>query len=123
MLICVRQLVNGSAIRRETGWNAVDYYHVELDRHAIVLAEGLTVESYLNTGNSAFFENSGMPLVLHPNLPNDTKCPTRETDSCAPFVTGETNVRPVWWDLADRAAAIGRAAPVRVTTMDPAPRL
>ncbi len=123
MLICVRQLVNGSTIRRETGWNAVDYYHVELDRHAIVLAEGLTVESYLNTGNSAFFENSGMPLMLHPNLPNDVKYPTRETGSCVPFVTDETNVRPVWQDLADRAATLGQPVPSRATTTDASPRL
>jgi Hint domain len=32
MLICVRQLVNGTTIRRDTGWAAVDYFHVELDR-------------------------------------------------------------------------------------------
>jgi hypothetical protein len=123
VLICVRQLVNGSTIRRERGWTSVDYYHVELDRHAILLAEGLTAESYLNTGNSAFFENSGTPMVLHPNLPNDTKHPTRETDSCAPFVSDGARARPVWHGLAERADVIGRAAPVRVTTMDASPRL
>ena len=123
VLICVRQLVNCSTIRRERGWTSVDYYHVELDRHAILIAEGLTAESYLDTGNRAFFENSGMPLVLHPNLPNDTNQPKREAGSCAPFVTHEMNVRPVWRGLADRAAAIGRAAPDRVTTTDADPRL
>ena len=76
-LICVRQLVNGSTIRMEREWTAVDYYHVELDRHAIVLAEGLSVESYLDTGNRAFFTNSGLPPVLHPDLPNDAIYPTR----------------------------------------------
>jgi hypothetical protein len=85
-LICVRQLVNGSTIRRERGWTVVEYYHVELDRHAILLAEGLAVESYLDTGNRAFFANSGMPLMLHPNLPNDAIFPTRKSGSCAPFV-------------------------------------
>ena len=77
MLICVRQLVNGSTIRWERGWTAVDYYHVELDQHAILLAEGLTVESYLDNGNRAFFTNSGMPLVLYPDLPNDARYPRR----------------------------------------------
>jgi hypothetical protein len=33
-LICARQLVNGSTIRREKGWSSVDYYHVELNEHA-----------------------------------------------------------------------------------------
>ena len=31
MLICIRQLVNGTTIRQERDWTAVDYYHVELD--------------------------------------------------------------------------------------------
>ena len=45
-LICARQLVNGTTIRQERDWTAVDYYHVELDQHAILLAEGLPAESY-----------------------------------------------------------------------------
>ena len=122
-LICVRQLVNGSTIRREIGWTAVDYYHVELDRHAILLAEGLAVESYLDTGNRTFFANSGLPLVLYPDVPNDAICPTREAGSCAPFVSDEASVRPVWQGVADRAATIGRPVPVRVTTTDADPRL
>ena len=122
-LICVRQLVNGSTIRWERGWTAVDYYHVQLDRHDILLAEGLTVESYLDTGNRAFFANSGMPLVLHPDLPNDAIYPTRESGSCAPLVSDEAGVQPVWQRVAGRAATIGRAVPVRVTTTDAAPQL
>ena len=117
-LICVRQLVNGSTIRMERGWTAVDYYHLELDQHAIVLAEGLTVESYLDTGNRAFFANSGLPLLLHPNLPNDAIYPTREAGSCAPFVWNESSVLPVWQHLADRAAAISQPVLQRVTTTD-----
>jgi hypothetical protein len=123
MLICVRQLVNGSTIRKERGWTAVEYYHLELDRHAIVLAEGLTVESYLDTGNRAFFANFGTPLVLHPDLPNEKVSPSRAAGSCAPFVTDDTNVRSVWQGLADRGAAIGRAVPVRIITTHADPRL
>ncbi len=122
-LICARQLVNGTTIRQERNWTAVDYYHVELDQHAILLAEGLPAESYLDTGNSGFFANSGAPLVLHPDLTDETDYPTREADSCAPFVWDEASVQPVWQRLADRAAAIGRPVPQRVTTTDAALRL
>ena len=66
MLICARQLVNGTTIRQERGWTAVDYYHVELDQHAILLAEGLPAESYLDTGNRGFFANSGAPWCCTP---------------------------------------------------------
>jgi hypothetical protein len=117
-LICARQLVNGTTIRQETGWTAVDYYHVELDRHAILLAEGLPAESYIDTGNSGFFANSGAPLVLHPDLTVESDYPTREAGSCAPFVSDEADVRPVWQRLADRAAALGRPVPQRATTTE-----
>jgi hypothetical protein len=117
-LICARQLVNGTTIRQENDWTAVDYYHVELDQHAILLAEGLPAESYLDTGNSGFFENSGAPLVLHPDLTDETHHPSREAGSCVPFVWDETSVRPVWQRLADRAATISLPVPVRATTTE-----
>ncbi len=123
LLICVGQLVNGSTIRPEHGWTSVDYYHVELDQHALLLAEGLPAESYLDTGNRAFFANSGMPLLLHPDLTDKNTDRTREADSCAPFVSDEARVWPIWRGLADRAAAIARASPVRVTTTNACPRL
>jgi hypothetical protein len=122
-LICARQLVNGTTIRQELNWTAVDYYHVELDSHAILLAEGLPAESYIDTGNAGFFANSGAPLVLHPDLTNESDYPTREAGSCAPFVSDEASVRPVWQLLAERAAAIGRPVPPRKTTTDPGLRL
>ena len=118
MLICARQLVNGTTIRQERDSRAVHYYHVELDEHAILLAEGLPAESYLDTGNSGFFTNSSAPLVLHPDLTDETDYPTREAGSCAPFVSDEASVQPVWQRLADRAAVIGRAGSPRVTTTD-----
>jgi hypothetical protein len=122
-LICARQLVNGTTIRQERDWTAVDYYHVELDQHAILLAEGLPAESYIDTGNSGFFANSGQPMVLHPDLTDESDYPTREAGSCAPFVWDEASVRPVWQCLADRAAAIGRPVPQHATTTDAGLRL
>jgi hypothetical protein len=122
-LICIRQLVNRSTIRWEPGWTAVDYYHVELDAHAVLLAEGLPAESYLDTGNRSFFTNSGAPMVLHPDLTDVSGYPTREAGSCAPFVWDEASVRPIWQRLADGAAAIGRPLLQRVTTTDAELRL
>ena len=113
MLICAHQLINGTTIRQEKDWTAVEYFHVELDTHAILLAEGLPAESYLDTGNHGFFANSDEPLVLHPDLTDETDYPTREAGSCAPFVWDEASVRPVWQRLAERAAALGQPAPSR----------
>jgi hypothetical protein len=50
VLIPVTHLVNGVTIRRERK-AAATYYHVELDRHDILLAEGLECESYFCAGN------------------------------------------------------------------------
>jgi hypothetical protein len=118
MLICARQLVNGTTIRQDRDKRAVHYYHVELGEHSILLAEGLPAESYIDTGNRGFFANSGMPLALHPDLTDEADYPTREAGSCAPFVSDEANVQPVWQCLADRAVTIGRAGSPRVTTTD-----
>jgi hypothetical protein len=122
-LICARQLINGTTIRQEKGLRSIEYFHIELNAHAILLAEGLPVESYLNTGNRGFFANSDEPLVLYPDMTDASEYPTREAGSCAPFVWDEASVRPVWQRLADRAAAIGRPVPQRVTTTEPNLRL
>jgi hypothetical protein len=122
-LIPAKLLVNGMTIVQERATRSITYYHVELKQHGILLAEGLPVESYLDTGNRGGFENSGSPLVLHPDLTDETGYPTREAGSCMPFVWDEASVRPVWQRLADRAAAIGVAPPRRATTTDPNLRL
>ncbi len=123
MLICARQLVNDSTIVREKGLLWVDYFHVELDEHAILIAEGLPTESYLDTGNRSFFANAHGTLVLHPNLNDDSDNPVRQAASCAPFVWHENLVKPVWDRLVARAAKLGQQAPTRTVTTDPELRL
>lgn len=57
-------LVNGDTVFQETGTKRVTYYHIELDEHDIMLAEGLPAESYLNTGNRHSFAAGQAPLQL-----------------------------------------------------------
>jgi autotransporter-associated beta strand protein len=68
VLIPVQCLVNGTTVRQMPAAGTVVYYHVELDRHDVLLAEGLPVESYLDTGNRAAFENADRPTMLHPDF-------------------------------------------------------
>ena len=49
-LIPVRHLVNGTTIA-QVRRRRVTYWHVQLDRHALLSAEGLACESYLDTGD------------------------------------------------------------------------
>jgi Hint domain len=80
VLIPVRLLINGSTIA-QVELNAVTYYHIELTWHDVLLAEGLAVESYLDTGNRTNFED-GRRVTLHP----DFAWRRWEADGCAPLV-------------------------------------
>lgn len=63
VLIPVKHLVNGTTIQQvET--DRVSYYHVELARHDVLLAEGLPAESYLDTGDRDNFANGDHPVRL-----------------------------------------------------------
>jgi fibronectin-binding autotransporter adhesin len=67
VLIPVRHLVNGSTVCRQQVAE-VEYYHIELECHDILLAEGLPTESYLDTGDRRDFANGGGVMTLHPDL-------------------------------------------------------
>ncbi len=118
LLVPARLLVNGASIARESTWRSVTYYHVELDAHDVLLAEGLPAESYLDTGNRGMFENGGEALVLHPDF--TVAMPRRETGSCAPFADDAARVEPVWRALQQRALQCGFPSPPCIeTTSDP----
>jgi len=81
VLIPVRHLANGGSIapvRRDS----VTYYHVELDRHDVLLAERLPTESFLDTGNRAAFADGGCVTDLHPDFSRRTW----DAEACAPLV-------------------------------------
>jgi hypothetical protein len=48
--------------------DSVTYYHVEIERHDVLLAHGLPAESYLDTGNRSHFSNGDRTVSLHPSL-------------------------------------------------------
>ncbi len=80
VLIPVRLLINGSTIE-QVQLDVITYHHVELSRHDVLLAEGLAVESYLDTGNRADFDG-GRLVTLHP----DFAWRQWEAAGCAPLV-------------------------------------
>lgn len=103
-LIPVKALANGATIR-QIARRAVSYYHVELPEHAVLLAEGLPCESYLETGNRNAFTNGGEPVALHPRFAPDADWQAvREALSCAPLVETGPVVEGVRARLLARAA-------------------
>jgi hypothetical protein len=118
-LLPAKLLVNDMTIVQRRDLKAVTYFHVELDRHAVLLAEGLPAESYLDTGNRAFFANAGLALILHPEFHVNAGLQCWERDACAALAVSETAVRPVWQALAARAEAQGMQPPAIITTAEP----
>jgi len=118
-LVVARLLLNGMTITQDLDTRAVEYYHIELPQHAILLAEGLPAESYLDTGNRAMFSNAGLALVLHPDFAASQGLSTWADDSCAPLVTTAAEVEPIWRQLAQRAESLGYTPPSYATTTDP----
>jgi hypothetical protein len=83
---------------------------VELARHEVILAEGLTVESYLDLGDRANFQESGM-IRLFPDFAA-LLCPNTahvwETTGAAPLVTAGEKLAAVR-RLVDGAASLRQA--------------
>jgi len=67
VLVPVKLLVNGSSIAQAKR-DRVRYFHVELAHHAVILAEELPVESYLDTGDRANFDRDGEAIRLYPDF-------------------------------------------------------
>jgi hypothetical protein len=118
-LVPAKLLVNDMSIVLATDMHAVTYYHVELDRHAALLAEGLPAESYLDTGNRAFFSNATMALLLHPDFQINAALRCWERDACAPLAISEDLVLPIWQSLEARSRAQGKSTVQPFTTEDP----
>jgi autotransporter passenger strand-loop-strand repeat protein len=118
-LMPARMLVNGRSIIIDRTINAYSYYHVELETHGILLSEGLTTESYLDTGNRSNFANSETP-VLRPEFALNTGHKSW-SDAAAPLVVDRAVVEPIWRMLETRAREMDLpldAAP-RARTHDP----
>ncbi|MEO9191985.1 MAG: Hint domain-containing protein [Acetobacteraceae bacterium] len=110
VLIPARLLVNGATIVQDATPESVHYCHVELDRHSVLLAEGLATESYLDTGNRAVFENADLATIAHPDLAAH-RPRSWDADACAPLATDPARVEPIWRRLAERAMTLGHDAP------------
>ncbi|HJE23760.1 MAG TPA: Hint domain-containing protein [Methylorubrum populi] len=67
VLVPVMCLINGTSITREPR-ATVTYWHVELDAHDILLAEGLPAESYIDGGDRAFFAEASDHALHNPDF-------------------------------------------------------
>ncbi|WP_267388558.1 Hint domain-containing protein [Sphingomonas sp. GC_Shp_3] len=97
VLIPVGKLVNGATIAR-VEVAEVNYWHIGLDDHELLVASGLTAESYLDHGESNWSGESGAPSTLTAG------------ERCRPFYEDGPIVVAVRERLADRARSLGWAS-------------
>ncbi len=71
VLIPARVLVNDLNVQ-QVECQSIEYFHVELRRHDILLAEGLPAESYLECGDRGVFEGAGPVITLFPGFATQT---------------------------------------------------
>jgi len=75
-------LINGHSIVHDTAAADVEYFHIELREHDVVLAEGAAAESFVDDNSRALFDNAADFKARYPNEP------VRPAKFCAPRVTG-----------------------------------
>ena len=102
MLVPVRYLENGATIRQEEAAD-VTYWHIELVRHAVIRAEGLPCETYLDTGNRHAFVEGGPSVQLHPEFARAVW----KREGCARLVTDSAGLSGVREMLAAQARDLG----------------
>lgn len=90
VLIPIRCLINGTTIA-QVPVDSIVYHHVELPAHDVLLAGGLAVESWPDTGDRRVFSNGGAAIALHPDL----AVPVWQDGLCAPLVTAGPLLRRV----------------------------
>jgi hypothetical protein len=79
VLIPAWRLINGVTITQAAQIEKIDYFHIELDRHSVILAENCPAESFLDIGLRQQFHNA----AEYTGTPNTqaTPLPRLERDS------------------------------------------
>lgn len=101
VLVPVGRLINGATIVQEAV-ERVRYFHVELESHDVLLAEGLPCESYLDDGNRGSFRNSAGFAEFYGRLD-----PKSWDDACAPLVADGPQLVQIRQRLHVQAEALG----------------
>lgn len=102
LLVPAELLLNGRSITRDSFFTSVEYLHLELDSHDVLLAEGAPSESFVDCDSRLIFHNAAEYAALYPDAEPVT------WQFCAP------RVHPASEALAAIRARLapGRRAPV-----------
>jgi hypothetical protein len=109
-LVPARLLVNGTSIVAETGLAEVTYYHVELEAHDVLLAEGAAAESWLDCDNRAWFENAPVAQLAVAGTLAEAGTGWDASRACAPLLHGGDQLAAIRAAIAARATTAGARA-------------
>jgi hypothetical protein len=91
VLIPVEFLVNHRSILWDDRAGEVSIYHIEIETHDVLIANGTPAESYRDDGNRWLFQNGNSGWDKRPK------------PACAPVLTGGPVVDEIWRRLLDRS--------------------
>ena len=97
VLIEARDLVNGVSIYQAREVETIAYFHIELDIHDVIIAEGAYAESFIDDDNRGLFENAQEYRVLYPDAAG------RSARYCAPRCAEGREVERARRRIAERA--------------------
>jgi len=66
-MVLAGSLINGTTIFQDCNYVEIEYYHLQLESHSSIVANGVLAETYFDFDNSAIFENK--PVVTSVQLP------------------------------------------------------
>ena len=104
VLIPATALINGSSIMQLASVDLVEYFHVELESHDVIIAEGALSESFVDDDSRNIFHNVAEYRALHP------EAVSTPAQFCAPIVEDGEQLEAVRAQIAARVAGVRRAA-------------
>lgn len=96
-----RMLVNDKSIVVDDQ-ERFEIFHIETENHAVVMADGVLAESYLDTGNRLTFQSQGKIV-----FGGFDRLKTWEDDAAAALETRREFVEPLHQEFSNRADALG----------------
>jgi hypothetical protein len=111
VLIEARDLVNGVSIVQAEQVDKVEYFHIELDSHDVIVAEGAPSETFLDDNSRAMFHNAHEYSALYPSPAQGAVC------YCAPRRSDGYEVETARQHIDVRAGLRVHAKTPRIDTL------
>jgi hypothetical protein len=111
LLIESKDLVNGISILQAERVKTVDYFHIELETHDAIFAEGAASETFIDDDSRGIFHNAQEYAALYADTAN------RLAHYCAARLDAGHEVETVRRAIASRAGLLPNAAAPRISEL------